>query len=226
MTLTNSTTLATRAHDGGVHDDTDPAAPPTRRSYSPEYKLAILTAYDEETEPGAKGAFLRREGLYSSQITEWRKAREAGSAGRPRGEPANQAQRRAQRSRPAEAEKRTPRVRAGQDTNGARHRGKSTRALGDALRERGHRGEVDEVIDTHHSDLSAVIGKKAACRLLGRARATHYRRCTPRTATTPQTRPTPPNALSETERQAVFDLLHAPRTHRSGRRPGLEPDPR
>ncbi len=79
MTLTNSTTLATRAHDGGVHDDTDPAAPPTRRSYSPEYKLAILTAYDEETEPGAKGAFLRREGLYSSQITEWRKAREAGS---------------------------------------------------------------------------------------------------------------------------------------------------
>lgn len=34
--------------------------------------MAILDAHDAATEPGAKGAFLRREGLYSSHITEWR----------------------------------------------------------------------------------------------------------------------------------------------------------
>jgi transposase-like protein len=79
MTSTNSTSLAARAHDGEVTDDTDPAARPTRRTFTAEQKLAILTAYEEATESGAKGALLRREGIYSSQITEWRKARDAGS---------------------------------------------------------------------------------------------------------------------------------------------------
>jgi hypothetical protein len=44
MTMTSAALLA-RAHDGGVGDD-DPAAKPTRRRFSAEYKLAIL---DEET---------------------------------------------------------------------------------------------------------------------------------------------------------------------------------
>jgi len=79
MTLTNSAPLMARAENGDVHDHTDPAARPTRRTFTAEQKLEILAAYDEATEPGAKGALLRREGIYSSQITEWRKAREAGS---------------------------------------------------------------------------------------------------------------------------------------------------
>lgn len=37
--------------------------------------MAILDAHDAATEPGAKGAFLRRECLYSSHITEWRRLR-------------------------------------------------------------------------------------------------------------------------------------------------------
>jgi transposase-like protein len=61
-----------------VSDD-DPAGRPRKRSFSPEYKLAILEAYDSMTEPGAKGALLRKEGLYSSHIVEWRRARDAGS---------------------------------------------------------------------------------------------------------------------------------------------------
>src|SRR5665213_1189769 len=89
MTLTNSTSVTTRAHDGDVNDDTDPAARPTRRTFTADQKLAILAAYDEATESGAKGALLRREGIYSSQITEWRKARDAGSlaalGAKPRG---------------------------------------------------------------------------------------------------------------------------------------------
>ena len=74
MTMTVNTPLASRAHDGVVADN-DPAARPRRRSFSPEYKLAILEAYDRLEEPGAKGALLRREGLYSSHIVEWRRDR-------------------------------------------------------------------------------------------------------------------------------------------------------
>ena len=65
-----------RAHNGDVPDD-DPAARPRRRRFSAEYKAKILAEY--ETAPdGEKGSVLRREGLYSSQITEWRQARDAG----------------------------------------------------------------------------------------------------------------------------------------------------
>ena len=52
---------------------------PVRRSFSSEYKLAILAEYDRTTDPGAKGALLRREGLYSSHIVEWRRARDVGA---------------------------------------------------------------------------------------------------------------------------------------------------
>jgi transposase-like protein len=77
MTMT-SAALTARAHDGAVGDD-DPAAKPTRRRFSAEYKLAILAEYDRTTDPGAKGALLRREGLYSSHIVEWRRARDVGA---------------------------------------------------------------------------------------------------------------------------------------------------
>jgi transposase len=52
---------------------------PKRRTFTAEYKLAILAEYDAATEPGAKGALLRREGLYSSHVIEWRRARDAGA---------------------------------------------------------------------------------------------------------------------------------------------------
>jgi transposase len=61
---------------------------PRRRRFSAEYKLAILREADGCTRPGEIGALLRREGLYSSLLTEWRRAREAGALQaleRPRG---------------------------------------------------------------------------------------------------------------------------------------------
>ena len=76
MTMTPATLLA-RAHDGVVGDD--PAAKPTRRRFSADYKLAVLDEYERLTDPGAKGALLRREGLYSSHIVEWRRARDVGA---------------------------------------------------------------------------------------------------------------------------------------------------
>ena len=49
-----------------------------RRGFSAAYKLAILEEYERLDEPGAKGVLLRREGLYSSHIVEWRHARAGG----------------------------------------------------------------------------------------------------------------------------------------------------
>ena len=50
----------------------------TRRRFSAEYKLKILREAETCTEPGAIGALLRREGLYSSNLTTWRAQRERG----------------------------------------------------------------------------------------------------------------------------------------------------
>jgi transposase-like protein len=85
------------AADAGRVADGEPGRPDPevpararRRSFTAKYKLEVLAAYDA-AEPGGKGAILRREGLYSSHIVEWRRARNAGAlAGlaRPRGRPA------------------------------------------------------------------------------------------------------------------------------------------
>jgi transposase len=73
----------------------DPEVPERakRRRFTAGYKLAILEELDRAVEPGAKGAILRREGLYTSHIVEWRRARDTGALaalGQPRGrKPAN-----------------------------------------------------------------------------------------------------------------------------------------
>ena len=61
---------------------------PRRRRFTAEYKLRVLREVDACERPGEIGALLRREGLYSSLLTEWRRARETGALqalGRPRG---------------------------------------------------------------------------------------------------------------------------------------------
>ena len=54
------------------------AAKATRRRFTVEYKRTILREADACRTPGAVGALLRREGLYSSHLTTWRAARERG----------------------------------------------------------------------------------------------------------------------------------------------------
>jgi transposase len=49
-----------------------------RRRFSAEYKLRILEEVDACSEPGQIGALLRREGLYSSHLTTWRRQRAQG----------------------------------------------------------------------------------------------------------------------------------------------------
>ena len=59
----------------------DPAVSekPVRRRFTAEYKLRVLREVDRSTGPGQLGALLRREGLYSSHLTTWRKQREEGT---------------------------------------------------------------------------------------------------------------------------------------------------
>ena len=49
-----------------------------RRKYTGEYKLRILEEAEQCTVPGQVGALLRREGLYSSHLSKWRRQRAAG----------------------------------------------------------------------------------------------------------------------------------------------------
>ncbi len=80
MTLTTAS-LNGRAQTGGVtDDDIDPAARPTRRTFSAEYKAEIVAEYDSHPKGSEeRGAILRREGLYTSHISEWRKQAAAGA---------------------------------------------------------------------------------------------------------------------------------------------------
>jgi len=86
--MTMNGTVVVRAsgiEDPGRVDDAgterpDPEVPERakRRTFTAKYKLEVLAAYDDAAD-GEKGALLRREGLYSSHVTDWRRARDAGA---------------------------------------------------------------------------------------------------------------------------------------------------
>lgn len=80
-------TVMTRAKRGAVdgleaHEAVEPGAPAKahRRQFTAAYKLAVLEEIDQlEGPPGAVGEVLRREGLYSSHLVDWRRQRTAGT---------------------------------------------------------------------------------------------------------------------------------------------------
>lgn len=59
--------------------DPEVSAKPQRRRFTAEYRLRILKEADGCKQPGELGALLRREGLYSSHLTNWRRQREEGA---------------------------------------------------------------------------------------------------------------------------------------------------
>jgi transposase-like protein len=88
------TRVVSGRHAEPVIEPPEPEVPEraSRRIYSAQYKLRILAEYERRDRDG-KGALLRREGLYSSLISEWRKQRDQGalqslgaSPGRPPGD--------------------------------------------------------------------------------------------------------------------------------------------
>ena len=65
---------------GGGQEPVNPALNPIRRSFTAEYRARVVAEY-EAAPHGEKAAVLRREGLYQSQVREWRAERDARAAG-------------------------------------------------------------------------------------------------------------------------------------------------
>jgi hypothetical protein len=64
----------------GSSDRPDPEVPEKtpRRRFTAKYKLEVLKRADTCTQPGELGALLRKEGLYSSNLTTWKRQRDQG----------------------------------------------------------------------------------------------------------------------------------------------------
>lgn len=119
MTMTTADLPA--VDDGGVGPRADR---PKRRTFTQEYKDRILAELDA-AEHGQRGAILRREGLYSSHVIDWRRARAAasqggGQAGRASKDPRD-AQIAALSARAEKAEAELARTRAALDLVGKAH---------------------------------------------------------------------------------------------------------
>ena len=88
---------STRAgQDGAVGSGEGPrSGRAKRRSFTAAYKARIVREYDQAAGPGERGALLRREGLYTSHISQWRNSRDTGGekalAEKPAGRPGRSA---------------------------------------------------------------------------------------------------------------------------------------
>jgi transposase len=81
--MTTMTAAQVRAQTQPMEQTPDPEVaerPRPPRQYSAAYKLRVLNEY-ERLDKAGKGALLRREGLYTSLISEWRKQRDKGALG-------------------------------------------------------------------------------------------------------------------------------------------------
>ena len=179
---------------------------PLRRRFAPSYKLRIVEEADRCTESGEVGQLLRREGLYSSHLTTWRKAAHTGSlkalskkrGRKPERNPLEEKVRKLEREN-ARLEKKLEKAHLIIDVQPR----KSCRAAGIEPRGRDELMKAAEELATH-------VGVKSACDALSVARATFYRRLRPSTGHQ-RPRPTPARALSEKERDRVFDTLYSER---------------
>jgi transposase-like protein len=90
--MTTMRNQAVVSHADAMDEIPDPEVPERAkrpRSYSARYKAEILAEYERLDRDG-KGALLRREGLYTSLLSEWRKQRDRGALqalGKPQGRP-------------------------------------------------------------------------------------------------------------------------------------------
>lgn len=79
MTLTMADMPSSVREDGQVGSSGGSrAGRPKRRSFTAAYKVKILEEFERLSDPGERGALLRREGLYHSHVQSWREARDQG----------------------------------------------------------------------------------------------------------------------------------------------------
>ena len=179
-----------------------------RRRFTAEYKLRIVREADACKGDGDVAALLRREGLYSSHLSSWRRQRdEVAKAGlasrkaRPEGKgrgPTGQGAR--ARERPAP----TSPGSGGDDVGDPKKNLRITGGPPESTR------QLRERLMVAAEELAGQIGQTTeACEALGVARSTLYRRrqVTPE----PKRRPRPHRALDETECEEVLGALHCER---------------
>ena len=157
--------------------DADTVARAKRRSFTAEYKQRILAEADAAAaQPGAIGALLRREGLYSSLLVTWRREREAvilkALTPRKRGpkskrNPRDEEMRKLRR----ENQRLTEELRKAEIVIAVL--GRSRCSVGVAPAKGGPSGETLMDAVTH---LAPTVGVVAACKFLGVSRASFYRR--------------------------------------------------
>ena len=192
---------------------------PRRRTFTAPEKLRILKEADQAAGTGEIGAILRRHGLYSSALGEWRRQREAGTlGGTDTGEawaeiaPSQSAGHRTglctKGKRPAPAP-------SGAGRGNHRSPKKTCRSTGnpvsaDRARDRARQHALTEGLASAMPVKGTV---SATCAALGLSRAS-LQRCTKRQSrppTAPLSRPSPARALPAGSRQTVLDLLRSPR---------------
>ena len=186
--------------------DPEVSAKATRRRFTAAYKLSIVEKADTCDTPGEIGELLRREGLYSSHLSSWRKAAREGSLwglAKKRGPRPSGGKREAKKVRKLERENARLREELRKARIIIRCPGKSCGAAGREPRGR-------EALLSAARGLAGHVGVRAACKALGVARATFYCRRRPKTGQR-QPRPAPARALDATERAEVFGVLCSPR---------------
>ena len=90
VTMSTADLAAARAgQDGNVATPDGPrASRPKHRAFTREYKMRILDQYEAASSPQERNALLRREGIYSAYMTEWRRDRDrAATAATPERKP-------------------------------------------------------------------------------------------------------------------------------------------
>ena len=123
LTLTAADLLTSSVEDGAMSPRSDR---PRRRSFTAQYKLDLLAEYDA-TDAAGRGVLLRREGLYSSHLSEWRKARDSGALGalapapRPAKKSAEQLENAKLRARAERAERELAKTQAALEIVGKAH---------------------------------------------------------------------------------------------------------
>ena len=188
------------------------AGRPQRRTFTAADKLRILAATDRALETGGVGAVLRREGVYSSTLCDWRRQRDAGSLGAltpsRRGPKVSEANPLA--SKVALLEKNNAHLALPRPCRGDHRHPKKSRSLAGDPDDTGRRRALTGAVAAMPPDNGMTA---AICAALGVSRATVERQRsrfrTPLAAVLP--RPAPARELSKAQRQAVLDLLHAPR---------------
>ncbi|MCP4699652.1 MAG: IS3 family transposase [Gammaproteobacteria bacterium] len=195
-----------------VRPDCEVSDKAQRRRFTVEYKLKILEQADACVEPGQIGALLRREGLYSSHLSKWRKQREKAvreGLSESRGR------------KPAEKNPLAEQV-AGLQQENRRLQQRLTRAeaIIDVQKKplatvgvEPDKRELRGVIMQSAVELSSQVGVLPACEALHVNRAQFYREQAGKQENEPEIapRPRPPLALTEEETQQVLEVLHSER---------------